>query len=272
MLKKLYKYDWKSVSMFLLLLHGILLIYTLIGRIGLAITRTRFFDSSNIGTNAVFDIVSGLYFMIYVFFISSILIATVIYLAIRIQKSLFSDEGYLTHTLPVTPAKLLLSKLFIYWTWTAIDLICVAGSLLLLFSSKETLPFLKTVFGDIFHLLSGSAGTDGQITAILTLLCIIVQYFGYYSTLLLFSMCLGSLFKNHKILGAVISGCGIHMVLSMCMSIFILLINPHALIRQANTLQTIDNLMGYALIWTIVFTIVFFLGSKYILSKKLNLE
>ena len=36
MLKKLLKYDWKSVSLLLLILHGILLVYTLIGRLGIA--------------------------------------------------------------------------------------------------------------------------------------------------------------------------------------------------------------------------------------------
>ena len=37
MLKKLLKYDWKSVSLLLLILHGILLVYTLIGRLGIAL-------------------------------------------------------------------------------------------------------------------------------------------------------------------------------------------------------------------------------------------
>ena len=36
MLKNLLKYDWKSVSLLLLILHGILLVYTLIGRLGIA--------------------------------------------------------------------------------------------------------------------------------------------------------------------------------------------------------------------------------------------
>ena len=35
MLKKLYKYEWKSVSLLLLILHGVLLLYTLIGRIAI---------------------------------------------------------------------------------------------------------------------------------------------------------------------------------------------------------------------------------------------
>ena len=41
MLKKLFKYDWKSVSLLLFILHGILLFYTLIGRIGISIAMSQ---------------------------------------------------------------------------------------------------------------------------------------------------------------------------------------------------------------------------------------
>ena len=39
MLKKLYKYDWKSVSMLLLVLHGVLLAYSVIGRLAVVIAE-----------------------------------------------------------------------------------------------------------------------------------------------------------------------------------------------------------------------------------------
>ena len=45
MLKKLLKYDWKSVSGLLLILHGILLAYTLIGRIGIAFGLSKYGDT-----------------------------------------------------------------------------------------------------------------------------------------------------------------------------------------------------------------------------------
>ncbi len=48
MLKKLFKYEWKSVSTLLLIVHGALLVYALIGRIGYQIYFSKFLsDSSN---------------------------------------------------------------------------------------------------------------------------------------------------------------------------------------------------------------------------------
>ena len=62
MLKKLFKYDWKSVSLLLFILHGILLFYTLIGRIGISIAMSQ--SASHVITEdsaQVFGIVGMLY-------------------------------------------------------------------------------------------------------------------------------------------------------------------------------------------------------------------
>lgn len=112
MLKKLFKYEWKSVSTLLLIVHGALLVYALIGRIGYQIYFSKFLSDSS---NTVMGITTMFYVVVYVFGIMAVLLMTMLYLAIHIQKSFFSDEGYLTHTLPVSPTQLLLSKIFIYW-------------------------------------------------------------------------------------------------------------------------------------------------------------
>ena len=39
MLKKLYKYDLKSVSLLLFILHAVLIVYTVIGRIGIFVAE-----------------------------------------------------------------------------------------------------------------------------------------------------------------------------------------------------------------------------------------
>ena len=123
MLKKLYKYDWKSVSMLLLILHGVLLVYSIIGRLAIAIAEN--FSSragADIDTHlslstTIFGMGAIAYILIYVIFIVGIVLATILYLAVRMQKSLFSDEGYLTNTLPVSSDKLLWSKILVFWTW-----------------------------------------------------------------------------------------------------------------------------------------------------------
>lgn len=100
MLKKLYKYDWKSVSMLLLVLHGVLLAYSIIGRLAIAIAENF---SSGVGTGidtrvslitTIFGMGAVAYILIYAIFIVGIVLATILYLAVRMQKSLFPDDSF----------------------------------------------------------------------------------------------------------------------------------------------------------------------------------
>lgn len=275
MLKKLYKYDWKSVSLLLLIIHGILLIYTLFGRLGASLFLFPRPDalSDSAGMTLVF------YMLIYVLFIFGVAIVTFMYLAVRIQKSLFSDEGYLTHTLPVSGTKILWSKIFLFWTWTAIDAVCMVVSAAVLFIYPENASVVWKFFEDFFKLFAGAYGANDQLTAVLTLVTGLVQYFGYYTMLLIFSLCLGNLFKTHKIMGAVLSFFGIHIGLSILNTIILVLVPQLSLIGVSVTTSSQTSIsysptlaLGYALIHSLLLTVVFFLGSRYILLKKLNLE
>lgn len=89
MLKKLLKYDWKSVSLLLLILHGILLVYTLIGRLGIAFGLSGAGDTMVSSVTTMYGIAAGLYIFVYVLFIFAIVVATYVYLAIRFQKISF---------------------------------------------------------------------------------------------------------------------------------------------------------------------------------------
>ena len=79
MLKKLLKYDWKSVSVLLLILHGILLAYTLIGRIGIAFGLSRYGETLTGAAFEAYGIVSGIYILLYVFIYNILFICLLIY-------------------------------------------------------------------------------------------------------------------------------------------------------------------------------------------------
>ena len=276
MLRKLYKYDLKSVSLLLVILHAVLLVYTVIGRIGIFIAeRAQAFVSPEAsrlwGIAGAFDIVG------FILFILAIVIATVVYLAVRIQKNLFSDEGYLTHTLPVKPTQILGSKVFVIWTWSVIDFICVMISVFTLITYKDTLPEILKGASTFFGTLFGSFGFTNWLEEVITLLAGLSQYFGFYPLLLLFAMCLGNLFKSHKIMGTLLSFFGLNIVLSFLSTMITFIIPGLSPFMQANLTQ--DNLSVYSgrlmiftLVWNILFSAIFFVGSRYILTKKLNLD
>lgn len=276
MLRKLYKYDLKSVSLLLVILHAVLLVYTVIGRIGIFIAeRAQAFVSPE--ASRLWGIAGAFYIVGFILFILAIVIATVVYLAVRIQKNLFSDEGYLTHTLPVKPTQILWSKVFVIWTWSVIEFICVMISVFTLITYKDTLPEILKGASTFFGTLFGSFGFTNWLEEVITLLAGLSQYFGFYPLLLLFAMCLGNLFKSHKIMGTLLSFFGLNIVLSFLSTMITFIIPGLSPFMQANLTQ--DNLSVYSgrlmiftLVWNILFSAIFFVGSRYILTKKLNLD
>ena len=288
MLKKLYKYDWKSVSMLLLVLHGVLLAYSVIGRLAVVIAENfatrggNNFDTHTSLVTTIFGMSAVAYILIYVIFIIGIVLATILYLAARMQKSLFSDEGYLTNTLPVSQDKLLWSKILVFWTWSAIDFLCVALSILILTSYPETMQDILDGFQLFFTSLLGFEGFNAMTNAIAVTLGLIAEYFFYMTSLILFSICLGSLFKTHKSLGAVVSFFGINIGQSVIMLILMFILPP---LSPITTVVTTDNgeiisstggngtaQVLFMIVWYLVLSVIFYLGSRYILTKKLNLD
>ena len=276
MLRKLYKYDLKSVSLLLVILHAVLLVYTVIGRIGIFIAeRAQAFVSPE--ASRLWGIAGAFYIVGFILFILAIVIATVVYLAVRIQKNLFSDEGYLTHTLPVKPTQILWSKVFVIWTWSVIDFICVAISIFTLITYKDTLPEILKGVSTLFGTLFGSFGFTNWLEEVMTLLAGLTQYFGFYPMLLLFAMCLGNLFKSHKVMGTILSFFGLNIILGFLNTMITFFIPGLSPFMQTNLTQ--DNLSVYSsrlmiftLVWNVLFSIIFFVGSQYILTKKLNLD
>lgn len=125
MLKKLIRYEFRCTARYLgimlavfagylLLYFGIMQFY--IHTVPTAVTTILFVMAT-----------IGLGLIIYVVFY-----AAYFYCIYRFYKNLVTDEGYLMHTLPVTPKQLVLSKLIVALTWNVLTLICTAASVIML--------------------------------------------------------------------------------------------------------------------------------------------
>ena len=99
MLKKLLKYDLQSTFKILVIFYSLSIFFALLTRIFLSV------DNSFI-MNIVGKICSG----VTISMIFNILINNVMRLWVRYKNNFYSDEGYLTHTLPTTRKCLHLSK------------------------------------------------------------------------------------------------------------------------------------------------------------------
>lgn len=83
----------------------------------------------------------------------------------RFYRSMCSDEAYLTHSLPVKPSSLLLSKILVGWFWSVLSvLISVAGVIVALAESvpDRSLSFFTRVPEGI-HMFADIIGLGDQI-------------------------------------------------------------------------------------------------------------
>ena len=102
MLRKLMKYDLKYYRKIMLPLWAVLIIYGIVHGINTVFNYETFYDHIPIKAQAIV-VVTGIYF---IFCVNIILVIK------RFWKSMYGKESYLTHTLPVTVRKLILSKVF----------------------------------------------------------------------------------------------------------------------------------------------------------------
>ena len=130
MLRKLLKYDLKAIQKLFWLLGGSVIGLSLLG--GLAI---RFMVSNENDALILFSVFSG--FFVFLNVMAIVAFAGIIYIMVyyRFYKNLFTDEGYLTFTLPVSRAHLLASKTLNAMIWTlgcgVVVVICIAEILLI---------------------------------------------------------------------------------------------------------------------------------------------
>ena len=100
MLKKLIKYD-------LLWINKIMIIYFMISIIICTLTRIASLNTGTSIGNIIYQILKG----VSISSIASVLINSVIRVWVRFRNSIYKDESYLTHTLPVSKCILYNSKI-----------------------------------------------------------------------------------------------------------------------------------------------------------------
>jgi hypothetical protein len=261
MLSKLIKYDMKALSRILLFPHFFILILAFIGRI---------FITSNIHLREPnhFEV---LYFMLFFLSLAVMSGATYIIIGIHFYKNLFSAQGYLSWTLPVTVDQHLLSKLISAFVWTLLNALFTLLSLFI-FAFGFGFHSMGEVVDEFYQFFGNSAVSVIVATTIYMLLTLVASILTIY-----FSITLGQLFANHRILASTV----IYGALSLITQIFYILAifsaNSNYFFVATENLSN-DTVIGiyhrlllFANISTVILIIVFYVIARYLAKRKLNL-
>lgn len=212
MLGKLIKYEWKGLR-FPLMIMMIVLAGTMILTCGVILTINPKLDET-LAWYSVMALMLSIF--LYYFGIIGCTLGTTLIVVVRFYKTCYTDQGYLTHTLPVTPHQLLNSKiltaifthlLMIFAIILSIFIILQVGihhvfSFIPDYSYAELRHEFSIVFADILDSFEDEFGLRlGLYIAYLLFYCIV----GVISNVITLFGCvsLGQLYAKHRIVGAI---------------------------------------------------------------------
>ena len=275
------KYEIRSVARIVLPMLIVFLCAAMIMSAGFMLDGRlfHFTDKAEEGATVLavlFTIVELLLGMGLLLLMVAINLAVYVLIIYRFYVSFFTDEGYLTFTLPVTIDCHLMIKIVSMFLWNIVSLIVTAlGGLIILggiaVGYTEEFKLIFSEFPELFELIwmelqrsvdyLGAQIVFGGLALIVTAI--------FQSLLIYFSIALGCmLFKKHRLLGSILSIFVVNGVYSTISSIGSYILTYFSVMSEIVFLV----LMGFVTVLTVVGIIAMYLGMRYILQKKLNLD
>lgn len=274
MLKTLLKYEWKDTWGLCATCNGIALILSVIGALMISLWHYSDDKSFTDTQTAMLGVVFTFYVIIYIVSVFAIVLVMKYYFFLRYYKNLFTDQGYLMHTLPVKSTDLINSKLIIAVLWQFITGIVVAICIVLIsFSFTNIFAELSiTDFAEAFHdieiefeeLMKGiplivSAVICGLISPVFEML------------LMYMAVGIGQLSKKNRLLLSILVLIGIYIGKRFISSL--LSFPLQLLVINEDPSLTSINIGSVLVALTIVgITVGLYFLNKYFIEKKLNLE
>lgn len=275
MLKKLIKYEFKATARLLLPIYILLIIITLINRTHFSIDLFKGKSISTVG-----DASRSILFATYITVMIAVFVITYFIISQRIYKNLLGYEGYLMNTIPVKVSTILNSKIIIGVFWIFIGVITSLISIFILKSDESSIKEIKGSLIESISFLQNKLGIDLYIVLIQLFIVIVLQLI---SSLIIItcSICIGHLFIEKRILASFLSYICITLINSSVEFTFQLIFSGDFLEKNI-VIYEMSNLLVYipdikkVLIFTIIMNIsiiiTYYLLSKVIIEKKLNLQ
>lgn len=265
MLGKLMKYEWKAGWKMIGLMNLFTILMTVLGCLSLG-----FMNFEDPGVLQIFTLVAV--FIFYCLTISAVSIGCTIYVAVRFYKNMYSNEGYLMHTLPVTPRQLLLSKLFIgsgYYIVTTLMVLLSIFALLgvILFRAD---PF---VYSDFAMVMAEFEAEMGMSFMSYMIYCIVLSVFSCAEGILMIyaSIALGQLASKHKVLTAI----GAYIAITTVIQ-FVTMIATFGMTWNIDVVETgvmpMGGIFAFSLVLILILGVVFYILTEQLMKRKLNLE
>lgn len=264
MLKKLIKYDLKYEFRIFILLHVILIISCILGRV-LFIDRIRFDSDPETLILTLTLLVSA-----FTILFSGICFGTLLLYSVRFYKNLFTDEGYITWTLPASPLQQLWAKIISAGIWYTIDIFLYMFCMKFLISGKNVQAFYQQFAPEFTEAFGMSVSSFFWVILLFSLANVFASVMMIYT-----SIAIGQLLPAHRVLVSVI----VYFILNLFTQLITMAIsfsNSPYLDYNARTAaeplaQSLIKALSLTTLFTFIAAVIGYFITLKILKKKLNL-
>lgn len=287
MLGKVIKYEWKSTyklcGLMLLGIAGV----TLLGVLGFVLPFKLVMEDSGVAKNspaqAIWAMIMMMSMFTYIVMLIGVSYGMLIYQGVHFYKTMYSDEGYLTQTLPVSARQLLVGKTLVAGIWyllVGISVLVSVGILIaaMLMSMLDGANVWRELSEMQREMREMYPETGFQIVRV-GLSAILVMLISPFSTMLgLFgALTIGQLSRKYKALMGILAYFGV-MFVNMVVSYIVqfVLSFKEVLFHLGNAYgpNNVNMAANYdsTLVVSLIMGVSMYFISHHILTKKLNMD
>lgn len=269
MFGKLMKYELRYLLRIFGPMWGLVLALCIAGRLSN-------WDLTNMETNTVF----ALLMMAAVIAIVAMMVIGAVVLIQRFYKGMYGDEGYLMFTLPVKTGALINAKALSALLMLFVTGVVTVAGYLILFSYEEIwtelVDFVEVVMSDPAVTITGLQVGLICFWGLVAMAASMAQEL--YCVYL--SISVGQLWRKHPVAGGILAYYGIGVVFAM-VGEFLYRITGEQLFDWMDSMTWITELQDYRLVillfvgsavLNLILGGLFFLGTKVLMDKKLNIQ
>lgn len=269
----------------MLTLYAILIVTTLLGTFVLYAAMGAAHDAFN--RSSLLSLLLVAVIIMYILAVFALFVVTYVYMCTHFYKTMYSAQGYLTHTLPVNPLTTFNVKLATSFVWMFFSVLLLFGSVALLLigvSHGEILTEFSTIFNNEIRAELAAAGTS-MAAIVFRMVLTLVSSCLTYLLWVFASASIGQLFSTNKVAASIIAGVVLYFV-QQIISLIVMFVsgiftsenvvafeavlvetNPEsAALTMSNSLFLMEN------IYSLVVIIALYATCAVIVRKHINLE
>ena len=254
MLWKLLKYDFRAMWKSFALIWPAALVLALVNHFTLP------YDEGVVEANELLTVVMVVAFTAVLF---AMFVAVMIFVIQRFYKGLLGDEGYLMHTLPVRPWQLVLSKLICAVVTSVVSMVVMLAACILMVPIRWSQVLRIAFFRDLWE---GLMANPDAVVYLLEFTLVCVMFLALAVTMAYLSMSIGHLFRRRVVMSVaayialdILGTLYIHLLEGTLAWNLMFETNPHTAFLTFSAVILLPAAL-------------FFAGTVYLLSHRLNLE